>query len=320
MSIRKAVHLIVCAVLVMAVLGLGGLLTYAGPYGVNVLLRRGGTFWVTVNPSDPRLSESMRLALKTDAAGSPGPFEWQTAGSGFEVGELPVLVDGTEVDRILLARIDPNRYRFVVRNAPAGDLDLEAWMGSLKAAAVINGSYYSRYGTPDTPLLSDGSKLGPASYQAWHGAFIASEVDAAVVDLHQNTWQEAFNGASDALVSYPMLIGDASPGRRIEPSRWLANRSFVGQDEAGKIVLGTTQNAFFSLARFAKFLQAAPLGLTRALNLDGGPLACQAVSIGRYRRDFCGKWEIQEADGRLQLLRWPFGSWALPIVLAVVPK
>ena len=32
---------------------------------------------------------------------------------------LPAIANGTEIDRILLARIEPARFRFEVRNAPA---------------------------------------------------------------------------------------------------------------------------------------------------------------------------------------------------------
>ncbi|MEJ1976062.1 MAG: phosphodiester glycosidase family protein [Acetobacteraceae bacterium] len=148
-------------------------------------------------------------------------------------------------------------------------------MTTLGAAFVINGSYYSRRGTPDTPFLSDGALLGPADYDATQGAFVASSATAGIHDLAHETWQTAFRAADNALVSYPLLLGPNPPDRQIKASRWLANRSFVGQDGAGKIILGTTTNAFFSLARLAAFLRTAPLGLTSALNLDGGPVACR---------------------------------------------
>jgi hypothetical protein len=69
--------------------------------------------------------------------------------------------NGQDVDHILLARIDPARFRFLVRNASAGDKDLDQWMAQLGAALVVNDSYFSRHGEPDTPLLSDGTLLGP---------------------------------------------------------------------------------------------------------------------------------------------------------------
>ena len=69
---------------------------------------------------------------------------WQQLRPGFEVAELRAIADDREVDRILVARIDPARFRFEVHNSPARDRDLDQWMTKLGAALVINGSYYSR--------------------------------------------------------------------------------------------------------------------------------------------------------------------------------
>ena len=133
-------------------------------------------------------------------------------------------------------------------------------------------------------------------------------------------WQAAFRGATDALVSRPLLVGATLARHPVRASRWLANRSFVGQDGAGRIVLGTTEDAFFSLQRLSAFLSAAPLDLRTAVNLDGGAVACQAVSVGSYHRDVCGQGELQDHMGRLQSLRLWRGRPFLPVALAVLPR
>ena len=219
----------------------------------------------------------------------------------------------------MLARIDPARFRFVVRNAPAGDKDLGRWLDDLKALLVVNGSFYAQRGTPETPLVSAGALLGPRDYDAKHGAFVTSPASVGIRDLAFADWRTALRGADDAVVSYPLLLASDGSSRAKGDDRWLANRSFVAKDRAGRIIVGTTTEAFFSLSRLAAFLRSAPLDLTQALNLDGGPRACQGISVGRYRRDFCGQWELAAHDGEL---RWTFGArpWALPIVLAVLPK
>lgn len=322
-SARRIILALGVTTLIAIILALAALYAYAGSYGLSVLLRRGGSFWVSVTPDDARLSPSMRLALR-DSPPEPraGPFAWITIDAGFDVAELPVLAGGAEVDRILLARIDPARFRFRALSAPGGNKDLRDWMQDLGAVLVINGSYYSRYGTPDTPFVSGGTLLGPAEYDARHGAFIASASGTAIRDLAGEDWRKALQGASDAMVSYPLLRAADGSSRVKADRRWLANRSFVGQDSSGRIVLGTTKDAFFSLERLAAFLGSAPLDLPLALNLDGGPVACQGVALNDYRRDFCGAWETAVHDGDLQLLTWPFANqrWSLPIVLAVERK
>jgi len=182
------------------------------------------------------------------------------------------------VDRLLLARIDPAQWRFSVHSAPAGNHDLDTWMRELRAVLVVNGSYYGRLkGEPDTPLISNGVSMGPAEYEALHGAFVASARDANVVDLNGKDWRKVFAGKTNAMVSYPLLV-DENGLTRAKRSEWLAGRSFVGQDRSGKIVIGTTADAFLSLDRFAELLRRAPLDLATALNLDGGPVAFSLLS------------------------------------------
>jgi hypothetical protein len=307
----------------LALVALASLYAVAGTYGFNVFFRRGVWIGVSVTPDDARLSAAMRLALR-DPSGAitAGPLAWRAVAPGFDVAELAVLADEKEVDRIMLARVDPANFRFTVRSAPAGDRDLDRWMRELGAALVINGSYFSRDGTPDTPLVSAGSRLGPRHYIANHGAFVASARAVGVRDFASLDWHIALRGADDAMVSYPLLVARDGSSRVKADARWLANRSFVGEDHDGRIILGTTVDAFFSLERFATFLHDAPLDLAAALNLDGGPVACQGIALNGFRRNQCGRWELSARNGRLDLLTPMFGPvrWSLPIVLAVFPK
>lgn len=300
-----------------------GLYAYGGMYGINVVLRRGAYIWVPISNDDSRISNSMRLALH-DAVppATAGKPEWRMVANGFEVAELPVFANGLMVDQILLARIDPALYRFHIHNAPAGNRELDDWMKETGAVLVINGSYFARDGTPATPIMSLGRLSGPREYDGRHGAFVASDTSAAVIDLSQQNWRSAFADATDAMVSYPLLIaGDGTTHVKGDP-RWLANRSFIAEDKAGRIVLGTTRDAFFSLERLAAFLQQAPLDLKLALNLDGGPVACQGISVADFQRDFCGQWEIAVHHGQLKLLQPLIGKRrsAMPIILAVSRK
>jgi Phosphodiester glycosidase len=298
---------------------LGGLWAYAGSYGLHVLFRHGGTYWVNVDADSTRLSPSMRLAIGEVPPATPGTFEWHRIAEGFEVANLPVIANGKAVDDVLLARIDPKRFRFEARNAPDGDKDLDQWMAHLGAALVVNGSYYALNGRPDTPFVSNGVLLGPRDYDAKAGAFVAGTNFVGIRDLADLDWKVAFLNAENAMVSYPLLVvNGTTPVAR--PSRWLANRSFVGQDQDGWVVIGTTQDAFFSLDRFARFLLDAPLRLTIVLNLDGGPVASQGISLNGFRRRSIGQWEAQVDGDKVQLLTWPYGTVAMPIVLAVFPR
>jgi len=291
----------------------------AGWYGVGVILRRGGSYWLPVSTDSRWISPAMRLALNGAPDATPGAVDWRMIAPGFEVADLPVLVAGHQVDDIYLARIDPAHFRFMALNDPTGSRNLDQWMTKLGAALVVNGSYYAHNGTPDTPFLSNGVLLGPADYTATAGAFVTSPSFTGIRNLSNRNWQTAFQGAENAMVSYPLLVANGADGVG-HPSRWLANRSFVGNDASGRVIIGTTADAFFSLERLGDFLLKAPLGLTIALNLDGGPVACQGISLNGYERRSYGQWELQVHGNRASLLTKLYGTWAMPVVLAVFPK
>ncbi len=297
------------------------LYVFAGGFLLHKVLGRPG--WPEVSTNDFRVSHAMRAAwAATPPAVHPGAFGWRTLAPGFEVAELPVLTDREEIDRIDLVRIDPARYVFSVHTRPDHPYTIGGWEKALpEAAVIVNGSFFAQHNGPDTPILSAGRSLGPQTYDARAGAFVADAAGARVVDLRDGGgWPRAFAGSHDAMVAYPLLIGADGASHVGVRSRWLANRSFVGQDAAGRIVIGSTREAFFSLDREAGFLRSALPDLKAVLNLDGGPVACQSVRAGGVHRLHIARWEAQESGGRAKLLNMPVGESEMPIVLVATPK
>ena len=243
-----------------------------------------------------------------------GAFTWRPLAPGLEVAEMPVLAQAKEVDRILMARIDPARFRFILRHGSGGGRSLGEWMSTLGSIMVMNGSFFAPGGEPVTPLLSNGRQSGPKDYHARHGAFVASDKFTGIRDLRKKDWRQQFRDAHDATVSYPLLLG-ADDRNTVQPSGRRARRSFVGQDEAGRVVLGTTRTAFFSLKGLADLLPASPLRLRLALNLGGGPYACQAIAYKGFVRNICGAAEDGGAPTRTAA-----HGMRLPIVMAVLPR
>jgi hypothetical protein len=201
-------------VLILCGLAFAGFYAKRATYSLNVFARHGWSTWISVSPDDQRLSPAMRSALRTPSAtAEAGPVAWRTAAQGFDVGELPVIAGGAEVDRVLLARVDPIRFRFVVRNAPDGNRDLGDWMRVPGAALVVNGSYFSHDGMPDTPIVSAGIRSGPEVYEAKHGAFVASAAFVGIHDLSHEDWHAALEGADEAMISYPLLLAEDGSNR-----------------------------------------------------------------------------------------------------------
>ncbi len=148
----------------------GSVWVYAGSYGLHVLFRHGGTWWVPVGIDSAWLSPSMRLAFAAAPVAIPGKVLWRDIAAGFQTADVSALVGDRDVDHVLLARIDPARFRFEVRTAFTGDMGLDQWMSRLHPILLVNGSYFAQDGRPATPVLSDGSLLGPQIYDARAGA------------------------------------------------------------------------------------------------------------------------------------------------------
>lgn len=309
----------------LPILAFGGIYAALGRTPAMAILVHGGAMFVPISPLNDRLSPSVRRVLAGDV-GTPraGDFTWRETEPGFAVAEVPVLVKDSEVDRLLLAKADPARFRLVARNDPWAVTTVDGWMRRLDARLVVNGSYYAPSGLPDTPFVANGRRLGPDPYDATQGALVSTGGTVTIRDLAHADWHAALAGADEAMVSYPLLLDADGKARPIKASNWLANRTFVGLDAEGWIVIGTTADAYFSLQRLAAFLASSPLGLRATLNLDGGPVSCQALRSGTVRRDACGEMEVQSGPGDARAttskLTWLGGRWALPIALAVVKR
>jgi len=108
-----------------------------------------------------------------------GRLAWTEPASGFEIAELAVLLGGTEVDRILLNRLDPSRFRFEVISRPAADRNVIEWLDTTGAVLVVNGTYFDERGEPVAPVISNNQPAGPGDYDATHGVFVATTTGAA---------------------------------------------------------------------------------------------------------------------------------------------
>lgn len=294
----------------------GALIAWLNLDGLAV--RFGGTFGIPVSKDTFWLPNAIRLGLSEPVAEpNPGPLVWTKASDGFEVASLDIKVGDEVVDGIALARIDPSRHRFAVLQEPSGKKHLEDWMRDTGAELIVNASYYDREGKPATPVVDQGRMSGPSNYQSQHGAFVLKAGHGGIWDLRTNRWQDLFEHAEAGLVSYPLLVAPDGAMRTVA-SQWLANRSFIAVDNQGRILIGTTYSAFFSLDRLASFLRVALPGLKAALNLDGGPVASQAISVGDFKRKLHGRWELQAQNGRGRLLPISvFMTAPMPVVIAV---
>ncbi|MCP5531698.1 MAG: phosphodiester glycosidase family protein [Akkermansiaceae bacterium] len=250
------------------------------------------------------------------------PIEWRTRAPGLETTETDLYVKQTKVDRMVLVRMDPERYELSVRWDPTGTRTAEDWQKELGAAVVTNGSYFSESFSPLTPLRISGEAAGPSTYSSTHGALVVRGTSADILDLREKDALRTITAYPEAMVSYPLLLDPDGKNRAVDSKTWLASRNFVGIDRRGWVVFGATKTGFFTIHRLGEFLKHPALDLRAALNLDGGPLVGQVVEAGGYSRRFHGTAEISRSADSLRVL-WHEKSptnWTLPIVLVATPR
>ena len=200
-----------------------------------------------------------------DKAPEPVAFEWTERLPGFETGVLPARFQNEIVDRIHLVRVDPARYSFEAWHDEDRPANIEAWQERTGALAVVNASFYQQDFSPETPMKAAGVLLGPRWQKTRHGAFVAGP-GADVIDLEGKDVQAAILPFREAVVSYPLLLDASGRVRAGKNPKWIASRTIVAVDGKGRIILGTTENGFFSLRRLGLFLKAAPLGIKGSRN------------------------------------------------------
>src|SRR5262249_43834923 len=106
------------------------------------------------------------------------------------------------------------------------------------------------------------------------------------------------------------MLFDQQGERRVRKTDQIANRTVVGQDRRGRLVVVTSEGSY-TLWDFAELLQRSPLQLTHAMSMDGGHEAGLCVVSGRFRYAPFGHWDEHPR---------PDGVVPLPAVIAVMAR
>jgi uncharacterized protein YigE (DUF2233 family) len=244
---------------------------------------------------------------------------WTTLREGVEFAMLrgdPYCRLGSS--EIAVLRIDPARVRVRVlhytRQPEHAPLSIVEWQRRTGALAVFNaGQYY-----PDLSymgvLISDGEMVSARLHPGFKAALVASPSDgrraARVLDLDREPLDLRAPAWRDVAQSF--MLFDRDGHARIRKTDQVANRTVVGEDGAGRLVIVTSEGGY-TLWDFSHLLQSATLGLTHAMAMDGGYEAELCVSSGPFHYASFGQWKGIGDDADAPGARVP-----LPAVIAVM--
>jgi uncharacterized protein YigE (DUF2233 family) len=276
------------------------------------VMRRTVLLWITIG----LLGVSVLTVVRRS-----GRIHWSSLGHGLEFATLrgdPWCRQGSSA--IAALRLDPSRVRLRVlhysRQPDHTPLSIVEWQRRTGALAVFNaGQYY-----PDLSymglLVSDGDAVSARLHPSFKAALVASPGDggrdARVIDLNREPLDPDSPGWREVAQSF--MLFDGNGALRIRKTDLVANRTVVGEDRHGRLVIITSEGGY-TLWDFAQLLQGGPLALTHAMSMDGGHEAELCVSVGRFHYASFGSWK-----GRGDTPDAAGASVTLPAVVAVLAE
>ncbi len=218
---------------------------------------------------------------------------------------------------IAALRLDPERIRLRVRHYSQVDAaeppDVVQWQRQTRAVAVFNaGQFYPDWRYMGL-LASGGRWLSRQAHIGYHAALVADRrgpgegghvLDLAAISIAPESlaWNE---------VAQSYMLFDSTGSLRVRRSERIANRTVVGEDRHGRLVVLVSEGAY-TLADLAFVLQKSPLHLRHAMSMDGGREAELVVTRGDFRYASFGKWEKADVHPSA-----PAANVPLPTVITV---
>ena len=205
--------------------------------------------------------------------------ERQTLAPGAELLQANLYRGAADAGRLVALYLNPETVKLeVVLNPSRKKLTALAPGAQL----VMNAGYFTPEYRPTGLLVSGGKILsafvssgGPAG----SGVLVVNDGQVQLL-RREDVGARPFKGTDFAVQAGPRLIeSDGAPGIRSDDGQH-ANRSFIGADTRGWLVLGVVHRAdggmgggpsLFELQRLLLQLDDEDRGLAFALNLDGGP-------------------------------------------------
>jgi hypothetical protein len=231
---------------------------------------------------------ALLVAALVFARGRTG-LHWKALRPGLEFATLsgdPYCRRGSS--RIALLRLDPARVRVRAHHfglAPEQrPLDAVGWQRVTHADAVFNAGQFFPDWSYMGVLVCGGNVVSGRLHPTFKAALVAGPIEggsaAHVLDLEHEPlsldpmrWRE---------VAQSFMLFDHNGRIRVRHSDRVANRTAVGEDHHGRLVVFTTEGGY-ALDDLARLIRDSPLQISHAMSMDGGSEAQLCVDTGGFR-------------------------------------
>lgn len=271
---------------------------------------------------------ALLLALLVAAPPAPppapaAPAPWRELGQGIEYATFPmVLVPKSGDGRLHVVRITPGQASLQLLLASEHGEKLRTaagWNAEFGLTISMNAGMYETDYRSNTGFLRHGTHLNNPNWKPNYQSILVFEPRSGspkgtrtleMLDLDSPGAREQSGQWNAAIQNLRILKGQGVNVWKAQPRRW--SEAAVGVDAEGRLLLlfcRTPQSMF----EFGNRLLELPLGIVRAMHVEGGPEASLSIHAPGLKLDLSGSWEsgFNENDGNDH-------QWPLPNVIGVV--
>lgn len=261
-------------------------------------------------------------AAKAEPATSPmQAATWRTLEPGLELGAFTAFMPSTVGDStVTVLRIDPTVFSLKLLSQKhlglPQPLTINEWVREHKLVAAINAGMFKPDGGTVGYSRVESTTLNPRR-KANYGAYLALDPKdpaaklpaAAILDGECEDVSRLEGQYRQVLQSMRMISCRGANLWRQSPRIW--STAALAIDSNGKVLFIIARSPW-DVHDFIKILQRLPLGIARAMYLEGGPEASLAVAAGDVNLTRVGSFEtgFNENDDNAH-------AWALPNVIGV---
>jgi uncharacterized protein YigE (DUF2233 family) len=264
----------------------------------------------------PRMSITRRVVLSSIGLATPALAQSAVTWRGLSPGldHATAQIQSTIGDRRLdVLRIDPARFRFTMLIAAATNTAPQTarqWANEHGLVAATNAGMFRTNRLPVGYAKANG-RVVQSSLNADRSIFTFDAASVRLLDLSCDAFDAAAH--ENAIQSIRMISCEGRNVWRQQPRIW--STACITQDGEGKVLFLHARSPT-SVHDFINAIRALPLGIARAMYLEGGPEAtfyargANGQTIERF-----GSYEtgFNENDDNA-------AAWALPNIIGVVPR
>jgi uncharacterized protein YigE (DUF2233 family) len=225
------------------------------------------------------------LATGVSGPASAQSIEWDYPGNGLAIGLWNPPLVCRDVPQLVVAEIDPGRYRFSVhyfRNEPLAEPpDILEWQRRTGHDLVFNAGLFRENFSYLGLLYGQGKSLGGKRHASWMGLFVAEPAlagpgpMAGILDLSVDLFDEQQPPYDEAAQSLMLL--DRTGKVRVKQTGKQSQQTIVAEQQNGRVlIMKTTEIA--SLYAIGHCLHEAYPGIRQAMAMDGGSSSDLAMS------------------------------------------